>query len=386
VRIVEGSSRRRYADAQPDAYLTREVIRFAIEQGAAFVDYGITEEDNEGLRQFKKRMGFEERDDVVSLAYAPEERKALPLPPPRPEMLPGRVDLALLESCNFSCGFCYREPWVPELNTEQVFRKLDQIAELKHSGVALSGGEPSLRKDLVEIVRYARNVGIGDVQLHTNGWRAADGQFARELAQAGLGSAMVSLHSHKADVFAEVTKTQPDYFSRTLTAIDNLRDAGVYVLLSHVINALNYADLPDYMRFVSRRLPGAEIFAFFVYPSVKGAGHRELYPRLSDVRPHWEEALQVVREEGLSLTVDNLAGLPLCMMEGFEDYSKWNDSLELEIQTEGEVDDHLVKAPEMRQVPQCAQCRWSERCPGFWSDYFEVYGEDELVPVLRPEP
>ena len=68
LRIVEGASDRSASDAQPDAFLTREVLRFAVERDALIVDYGITEADNAGLRAFKRRRGFAERGDVISLA------------------------------------------------------------------------------------------------------------------------------------------------------------------------------------------------------------------------------------------------------------------------------------------------------------------------------
>ncbi len=384
LRIIEGSALREHGDAQPDAWLTREVLRYGCERGVEYFEYGITEVSNEGLRAFKRRMGFQERSGVLQLSFDVTALSGRPVAhPPRPEFLPGRVDLALLEQCNFACGFCYREPWVPELSEKETLRKIHEIAELKHSGIAFSGGEPTLRKELVPFIRAAKDAGIEDIQLHTNGWRAAERTYARELAEAGLLSSMVSLHSHRAETFAEITRTRSEYFERTLLAIDNLRLEGIYVMLSHVINALNYEDFPAYVEFVARRLPGAEIFLFFVYPSVKGEGHPHLYPRLEKVRPHWVEGLRRAQQLGVRVEVDSLAGLPLCFMTGFESLSRWDNALEQENETDGEVDDHQIKAPEMRQAAQCGECRHSERCPGFWSEYLDVHGDGELIPVAR---
>lgn len=380
LKVIEGSSLRKHAAAQPDAWLNRELIRFALEHEVNFIDYGICETENTGLRAFKKRMGFVESARVVGLESM--TRKGEGEPPARPQFAPGRVDVALLEQCNFACGFCYREPWVPELSLAEVERRIQGVAQLTHSGIAFSGGEPTLRKDLVDIIQRARVAGISDIQLHTNGWKAADWNYAVELRKAGLSSAMVSLHSQHAPKFGAITRTKEAYFDRTLVAIDNLRNAGVYVLLSHVINAMNWMDWADYVRFVADRFPGAEIFLFFVYPSVKGAGHPDLYPRLESVRTGWLEGLDVAEELGVKVTVDSLAGLPLCFMGRHASASRWSYAVAQERETGGEVDDHQVKAPEMRQGSGCRSCMHGDWCPGFWSEYLDQFGEDELVPVL----
>ncbi|NUN14207.1 MAG: radical SAM protein [Myxococcales bacterium] len=391
LRIVEGASRRDSAGLQPEALLTREILRFAQNNGVSFVDYGIAESTNNGLRGFKARMGFHEQADVISLlsrgpsASRPESHS--PPPPSRPLMPAAREDIPLLEACNFACGFCYREPWIPKLTMDEVKQRIDTVAtERKQSGIALSGGEPTLWGDLCDVIRYAHSRGIADVQLHSNGWKAANYPYAIALAEAGLSSAMISLHSHIATKFAEITGTKTEYFDRTLTAIDNLRHAGVYVLLSHVINAVNSADFPDYISYVARRFPQTEVFVFLVYPSVKGQRHPHLYPRLSTIRRAWLEGLRLAEVLGVKLTVDSLAGFPLCMMVGFEHRSRYFLSLEQEAETAGEVDDHHAKAWEMRKAPQCRSCRWDSRCPGFWSDYLDVHGDDELIAVPTPDP
>jgi pyruvate-formate lyase-activating enzyme len=379
-RIVEGATRRAARGLGAEELLTAAAVAWGAEQGASTLDYGITEPSADGLRAFKRRMGFVHTRPVVEL-QAMAVRAPAPPAPDRPAFLPAREDIALLERCNFACGFCYREPWVPELEVEAIHRRLAEVAARGNVGIAFSGGEPTLRAELPALVAHARELGITDIQLHTNGWRTAEPGYAAALAKAGLGSAMVSLHSHHAEGFAAITRTRSGAFERTLAGIDALRQAGVYTLLSHVVNALNYTELSAYFRFVAARFPKAEVFLFFVYPSVKGRQHPELYPRLSDVEPHWVRGLQEARRLGVAVTVDSLAGLPLCFMRGFEGASRYAYAHAQEAATDGRVDDHRVKAPEMRQGRACGQCRHSQTCPGFWSEYLDAHGDHELVPV-----
>lgn len=388
-RIVEGAAVRREGDlGHADAWLSREVLQWALSAGYRGLDWGIAPLEHRGLLAFKRRMGFVEDSAVVRLEQSAErssrlQSETIPPSPPRPQLAEARDDIALLERCNFSCGFCYREPWVPQASLDSLERQFRVIAARGNTGVALSGGEPTLRPDLIEIIELARRVGIEDIQLHTHGQRIESTAFATRLVEAGLGSAMVSFHGHTPELFAAVTSTEPANFVRTLRGIDALRRAGVYVLLSHVINALNYRALPDFMEFAARRIPGAELFVFFVYPSVKGQHHPELYPALPDVEPYWYRALEVASRLGIELTVDSLAGLPLCYMQGWEHLSRTAWSQEQEARTEGRVDDHRLKRPEMRQVAACRRCKWADVCPGFWDEYLEIFGPSHLRPVRR---
>jgi MoaA/NifB/PqqE/SkfB family radical SAM enzyme len=370
IRIVEGSAIREegVSELMPDVFLIREILRDAIQSNVKYVDFGITEGVAEGLRQFKRRMGFLEDPRVVSVEVLPE-------------MGVGRQDVALLEACNFGCGFCYREPWVPNLSTADCQKEIDAVARLKHSGIALSGGEPTIRDDLPELVAYARSRGIRDIQLHTNGWALIQDGYAESLKAAGLTSTMISLHAHTDDVFARVTSTKEEFFERTLTAIDRAREVGIHTILSHVVNAYNYEGLPDWVRFIANRFPGIEVFFFFVYPSVKGQDHMDMYPRLSDVEPYWYEALKAVEELNVHINVDSLAGFPMCYMKGFEHLSKFYNAEEDEAVIGEEADDHTLKIPEMRHGAGCAGCTWEKVCPGFWVDYMDRFGEDEFQAI-----
>ncbi len=371
LRILEGSALREegVGDLMPDVFLTRELLARAIERGARWVDYGISEGVADGLRAFKRRMGFLEDPRVVSV----EELPPLGI---------GRQDVSLLEACNFGCGFCYREPWAPDFSNAEAKAEIDAVARQRHlSGIALSGGEPTLREDLTELVAHARSRGIRDIQLHSNGWGLARPGAAEALKAAGLTSVMISLHSDSPELFAKITSTKPEYFERTLEAIDRAREAGIQTILSHVVNAYNYERLEPWVRWVADRFPGIEVFFFFVYPSVKGQSHPDMYPRLSDVEPYWYEALAAVDETGLRITVDNLAGFPPCFMRGFEHHSRFSFTREISEVIGEECDDHVVKSPEMRHGPGCAGCRWEDVCPGFWIDYLDRFGDRELEAV-----
>jgi MoaA/NifB/PqqE/SkfB family radical SAM enzyme len=373
LRVVDGGWRREHADAKPEPFLVAELVAWALGRGVRVIDFGIAESGNEGLRAFKRGLGFAEIGAVCGLEPAPAAA-------PADDMSPGRIDIAVGKRCNHDCLFCYRDAITKEASTEEIRAKIDEAARARSSGIAISGGEPTLRGDLPGLIAHARSRGIRDVQLHTNGSRIADPAYLAELVDAGLTSAMVSFHSHRPEVYRAITR-RPN-FEKARRALQNLLAAGVHTLVSHVVCALNYPDLPELPDYVAREFPGAEIFFFYVYPGEKSAANPGVVPRLPDVEPYWYRALARLGELGVRYTVDCLAGFPPCYMRGFEHAAKilWMDDLKAEIGDE--ADDHVIKLSEMTKPARCAPCAYAGQCLGFWTRYLEQFGEEDLRPVI----
>ena len=99
--------------------------------------------------------------------------------------------------------------------------EVDQLAEVEGASVALSGGEPLVRRDLPEILDYA--AGKVHVLLTTNGMLLTD--QAEDLARAGLTRLTVSLDTLRADRFERLTRR--DGLSTVVAALEAARHAGL---------------------------------------------------------------------------------------------------------------------------------------------------------------
>lgn len=137
--------------------------------------------------------------------------------------------LSVTERCNFRCVYCLpqgceREPAERPLSLDEIGRLLDAFAGLGFEKVRLTGGEPTLRPDLCELVRRAASTpGIRRVGLTTNGLRLAE--LAAELRRAGLTSLNVSLDSLDPDRFRQVTGSTG--FDRVLAGIEAALSAAI---------------------------------------------------------------------------------------------------------------------------------------------------------------
>ena len=160
-------------------------------------------------------------------------------------------EIALTYRCNLACRFCYAgcgegrpaaEPGNSEMTTEEVLTVIDRVAlDGKVPSVSFTGGEPTLRSDLPEFIARAKSREMR-VNLITNGLACASKDLVRQLAEAGLASAQVSLEGPTAEVHDALTRG-PGAFNRALEGIRNLRDAGLHVHTNTTVCGGNAEDL-----------------------------------------------------------------------------------------------------------------------------------------------
>jgi len=159
----------------------------------------------------KKMADFE-----VLLGYYTSRVICHPLVPPE------HVYFSLTNRCNLRCKMCGvskdSTPEDYELPTEKVKDIIMQIKEMGINHIIFSGGEPLLRKDLVEIVRFAHENNIKMVDLITNG-TMLDDVIIKELAEAGLNYIGISI-----DGLSQASSKirGPGVFEKVVGNIDNL--------------------------------------------------------------------------------------------------------------------------------------------------------------------
>jgi AdoMet-dependent heme synthase len=144
--------------------------------------------------------------------------------------------------CNVFCQHCSsnsRERLPNELNTEEGFRLLDDLHEVGVLDLALSGGEPLLRQDIFEFIRYARkrrmNVGLGSSGSTINDTNV------QSLKEAGITTVQISLDGvpDTHDLFRGVS----GIYERAISAINSLVCHGIQAKVCFTANRLNYKQM-----------------------------------------------------------------------------------------------------------------------------------------------
>ncbi len=160
--------------------------------------------------------------------------------------LPVNMHIDLTYECPLNCVHCFAkgsESVHPALmDTRMVKGLLDQAADLGVLEVVFSGGEPLLRKDLWELVEYARQLRFV-VRLKTSGiyLRSQDIDF---MASLGLVWVDISLHGGRPETHDAVTRV-PGSFDKAMAAILDLHKAGIRVQVNSSALRFNYQEVPE---------------------------------------------------------------------------------------------------------------------------------------------
>lgn len=168
------------------------------------------------------------------------------------------VLLEVTRRCNLRCRFCFADGGVegadPTLESLQ-FAIRDIVAQRGHPLLQLSGGEPTLREDLPELVRYAKEAGCSYVQLNTNGLRLArDPDYAKALAEAGLDIVFLQFDG-TGDKIYEFLRGQP-LLEVKKQAISVCGGLGLGVtLVPTVVPGVNDGNLGDLITFAAGQVP-----------------------------------------------------------------------------------------------------------------------------------
>jgi 7,8-dihydro-6-hydroxymethylpterin dimethyltransferase len=174
----------------------------------------------------------------------------------------GGVCVALIEvtsRCNVTCPICFanshqRSDVDPDLRTlERRYRNI--LACCGPAPVQLSGGEPTVRDDLPEIVRLGRDLGFEMIQIDTNGVRLAeDREYLRKLKDNGTKVLYLQFDGVTDDAYVAIRGTP--LVSVKTRVLENCSEAGLgVVLVPTLIPGVNDGQIGGIIRFAKQWMP-----------------------------------------------------------------------------------------------------------------------------------
>ena len=184
------------------------------------------------------------RTEYFLSGISDRHRRNKRIPPPR------YVIWDCSRRCNLHCVHCgaSKERYSKELTTKQMVRVVDELSDMKVRMLAVTGGEPLLREDLLRILTHAHRSGLR-TGIATNGY-LIDDTVAGELKDAGLSSVQVSLDGLES-THNEIRNNRLS-FARAVSAIELLATRGIpLVSAATTVTPRNVAELEGINRLLS---------------------------------------------------------------------------------------------------------------------------------------
>ena len=296
-----------------------------------------------------------------------------------------RLDLKVGFGCNNNCIFCAQahKRHLGDRTTEELKRDLSLALEGNCTEVVFTGGEPTIRKDIFELVSFARDVGYKLIQLQTNARMLSYRKIVEKLVKAGVTEFSPAIHGHNAEIHEAQTRVKGSW-EQTVQGIKNLRELDQYIISNSVITKFNYKFLSQLVELLlSFNVDQFQLA--FVHPVGNAMKNFDLVvPKKVAIQPFIHKALDIAKEHGMKKGMVMVEAYPFCFIQGYEEFCS-----EFYI-PQAEVRDSEMTIPEFEKwrkekgklkFSQCKNCKFDLICEGPWKEYTEKFGSSEFKPI-----
>ncbi len=276
--------------------------------------------------------------------------------------------------CNQDCWFCWQGRKWPEPPAELYHRWLEEAAAAGHRVVFFSGGEPTIHKELPELLRRARKEFGMAAWIQTNAIQLGKPRFMQKMLASGLNGVFVSYHASD-DVISDKMTRAPKTHGLTERGIRACLDSGVLVELNCVVERANYMDLVAHAERIIEefvvpypRNPVRRVSYSHPHEYYDQAAYEHAVISLEKVQPYLSAAVTKLHEAGVAVEGIGTCGFPPCLLRENPKILRWLVPNE---EHDADVDGRTYGAA-------CNKCVARSRCLGVRREYLERCGEGGL--------
>ena len=297
--------------------------------------------------------------------------------------MPGLVDVILGYDCNLACDYCTITPQMRarSLPAARILQQMRIGRSRDYDRVAFTGGEPTIRGDLVGLIKAANKLGYGSIKVQSNGLLFTEANVAR-LRQAGVTRIHISIHTHEPAAYDALVRREGSY-ALMEQGLRNAVASGAHVVVDLIIKADTYQKLPAATEWIAARgVP--EVHLWYVSLTDGNADKPESLPAMSEAVPLMREAFAIARERGIDM---KSLHVPRCLL-GEDAVHAWDPGSQRVIVVTPDASFELKdsRLAGQHQVPACAGCEHEAICPGVRPDYVARYGDTEVAHARGQQP
>lgn len=263
--------------------------------------------------------------------------------------------------CNNRCLFCFEADREFPHKTIAEIKKEVNIIRKNFDFINFMGQEPTLRKDIIELIAYAKNLGFREVGITTNGRMFAYKDFTKNILKNGLTQIVLTVAGSTPQMHDLHTLTKGS-FDQALTGIKNIllyKKPNFSFLINLMITQINYEDLLKMVDFYAS-LGIKEINIGHIMPLNKRiVRSKKIVVQMSQVAPFLIKCQEKYGQQIKFLFVE----YPACV------FPKKYRHLAFPC---------LEENPHKKRIKLCQECQYSKQCTGISRAYLNLYGTQEF--------
>ena len=234
------------------------------------------------------------------------------------------------QTCNIRCHFCYFLDRIKTKNhPEHPFMSIDKAKKIcktlvdvyGNNAIDIQGGEPTIYKDIYELVSYCREIGLIPT-LITNGVMLERKEICEKLKEAGLRDFLLSIQGI-GDNYDEIVGVKGAY-KKQKEGLKNIIETGIPLRFNCVLSKSVLPQLEEIAQLaVDSGVRAVNFLAFNPFEDQQIAGKRDEtnVPLYSEVSPHLNKAMDILAENNIEC---NVRYFPICMVEPRHRKSMYN--------------------------------------------------------------
>ncbi len=288
---------------------------------------------------------------------------------------PTWISVNLGGACNSHCKFCYTE-WTRssrDLTTDEVKDSLQRIRNVTDlDSIVITGGEPTIRTDLIEIFQFANELGFHKISLQTHAGELSDYTFLKKLFELGLQKMLVSLHGPNSNIHDKITNSSGS-FEQVLQALHNIAKLSVLTTVNVVICNDNYRHLKEIVILLDNTQLKSKVIRFS-YPIIEGAAFdngRDVCVSFPKLRFWLLEAITFAQNKGM---IVQTFGIPLCILGKTNTFPVNTPEINSRLLSASVFNrDNIPRGEEYVNLQVCKKCSVIDNCSGIQLDYLRLF-------------
>ena len=303
-----------------------------------------------------------------------------------------QIEIQLGHLCNNRCVFCpsgqlTEVGMAGQLPAEPVIATLDDAARRGVRKVTFVGGEPTLQRTFLDVLKHAKKLGFEEIVIFTNGVTSKHRKFIDDVVGAGRFTWRFSIQGGN-EAAHDAATLKPGSFAKIIQGLTHLQGLDQHVTANMCVNEFSYRSLPDYPELIAR-FGVKQLHIDMVRPNNTGVRTdeylRSIMPRYSDIAPYVAAMLEGFDAIDPSFDV-NVGNLPYCVLPQWAHKIHHGGQLTVIHTLDGEgerasTNKYEYQKSDMQHPPQCDACVFKPECRGIADKYVQFYGTSEFQPI-----